>query len=963
MNQEEKYEKIYLSTVLISRYTEGEGYSLDDALREKGIDPNDPNLEFIEKDSDNTFIEYDVYKKVKVPVRTPIPPIKGGPEGQIPPTRGGSGGNNPPHKGDPEGNRPPTRGGQGGPTPPTRGGEGENNPPTKGKPDGKNPPEKGGPEGQIPPARGGGGENNPPSKGVPEGTRPPTREGQDGHNPPTKGKPEGKNPPEKDGPATPKPPKKGDSGHIPGIKTRIEEFEGIDFELEDPDIDELEQDMLDKYYGNRAKEKEYKKRIKRFKSHIIERNIESPNGTIKYYCVEDYPEYKEDARFLQLQEYSARLERLSRAEAGDDSLYQNTAAMYIRGLKRSGTSEIPSLEDTVKILRMLDAEYIETNNYAYNQHVNTRDNLKTLGKYGEKVPFLPMSKENKASAKLGNVVRGVVNGTILLKNCSTALLHSLAGTYVVSPIHQLLINSERNHAGLYKSKLTHRYEARKGYFEYQILKEYEEENERRRQNNEPLKKLNFLKLAFVPRIKSILKYKEGNKAVLNAGATDIVQSAQMIRQDAQYRQNELARLHQEFDQVLSEILELERLHKEGKLNESYYPKFDLLFAKLAEIRNKVNIIKRTSPSIIQTDAVSMNIHDRANKQNITNVVTGVKIPVRAAAMRYIGPKIKKVIQKATTKSVEVEEEVVRQGEPIYEIIKPEVRKKLISGDGGAVDLYQFEDNGLLKVWESVRGKRKTRTIGQNSQIVLRGAAIKRGNQVISIGDQADFVTRKLVDRYEKIQGNETILDILAKLNEMTKEELIAEINNATDPMTRLKELMGDELYLWVSSSKKGTPVGWHLVSKQAYELLEGSSEETIVSEGVKKIIGYEEIVETVKTVKDIPLITEVTAIDHRYAILQSLLILGGISDLNDLLRRTRDKAEMIGEKSLDYPQKGRDKLNPNTATKPHQRDNKAHLGQRHYDNDQFGFEGTRRGDRASAWNEAGMDTPTLGGRR
>ena len=34
----------------MSRYNEGEGYSLDDALREKGINPDDPNLEIIEKD-------------------------------------------------------------------------------------------------------------------------------------------------------------------------------------------------------------------------------------------------------------------------------------------------------------------------------------------------------------------------------------------------------------------------------------------------------------------------------------------------------------------------------------------------------------------------------------------------------------------------------------------------------------------------------------------------------------------------------------------------------------------------------------------------------------------------------------------------------------------------------------------------------------------------------------------------
>ena len=461
MEQEERYERVFLSTVLVSRYNEGEGYSLDDALREKGINPSDPSLEIIEKDdSDNSFIEYDVYRKVKVPVKAPIPPVT-----PIPPTKGGGEGG-PTRDG---GQGTPTR--DGGPGTPTRdGGQGT---PTRNI-------------GQDGPTRG----YKPETPTKTGGTGTPTRNGGE----PVRGyKPE--TPTRRGVPHTP---------NTLRIRTRLEDFIGTDFELDTPDIDELEQDMLDKYYGNRAKEKEYQKAITRFKSHIVKKKLSTYNGdSITYYCVEDYPEYNSDARFLQLQEYSIRLERLSRAEAGDESLYQSTAWMYIESLRRSGSQEIPSMEEVIQILKMLDAEYIETNNYAYNQHVNTRENLKTLGKFGEKVPFLPRSKEKKASAKIGNVVRGVVNGTILLRNCSTALLHRLAGTYVVSPVHQLLINSEKSHSGLYKSKLTHRYEARKAYFEYLILKEYEEENERRKQNNEPLKKLNFLKLAFAPRFKSI----------------------------------------------------------------------------------------------------------------------------------------------------------------------------------------------------------------------------------------------------------------------------------------------------------------------------------------------------------------------------------------------------------------------------------------------------------------------------
>ena len=36
-----------------------------------------------------------------------------------------------------------------------------------------------------------------------------------------------------------------------------------------------------------------------------------------------------------------------------------------------------------------DKEYVETRNHTFNQHRNTQNDLATLGKYGEKVPYIP----------------------------------------------------------------------------------------------------------------------------------------------------------------------------------------------------------------------------------------------------------------------------------------------------------------------------------------------------------------------------------------------------------------------------------------------------------------------------------------------------------------------------------------------------------------------------------------------
>ena len=97
-------------------------------------------------------------------------------------------------------------------------------------------------------------------------------------------------------------------------------------------------------------------------------------------------------------------------------------------------------------------------------------------------------------------------------------------------------------------------------------------------------------------------------------------------------------------------------------------------------------------------------------------------------------------------------------------------------------------------------------------------------------------------------------------------------------------------------------------------------------------------------------------IEWRYGALEGILLAGGIGDLNDVLRRTRSKEETIGEKEIDFPQKNQKKVK-NSQVLPHQKNNKAKLGKRHYDYKKYNFQGTKRGDYASTYNEAGMGTP------
>ena len=165
----------------------------------------------------------------------------------------------------------------------------------------------------------------------------------------------------------------------------VVEYPDVSYEIDEEAVkaeyEMRRQDMLDKFYGNKARGKDYAIAMQNLKDHIVEKEFEfkdKDGKTVKgtYQTVEDYSEKEEDLKFMQLEEYSERLERLTKAEAGDLSVYNN---VHIRD--EEGKFVKLSPEEA----RKADEQYIESNNNAYNKLVSTRENLKTLGKYGEKV--------------------------------------------------------------------------------------------------------------------------------------------------------------------------------------------------------------------------------------------------------------------------------------------------------------------------------------------------------------------------------------------------------------------------------------------------------------------------------------------------------------------------------------------------------------------------------------------------
>ena len=146
------------------------------------------------------------------------------------------------------------------------------------------------------------------------------------------------------------------------------------------------------------------------------------------------------------------------------------------------------------MLRQEDAEYIETNNYAYNSNRATCKDLKSLGKYGQRVSYIPLDGD-----VLGNVVKILANIGIISRNYTTSKVHRDIGSFTIRPVRDLIIDAEKGQGGIYSGHLLHRYLARKVYFESKL------EN--------VSKKIN----GFIPYFKAIINYKEGNELVINTG--------------------------------------------------------------------------------------------------------------------------------------------------------------------------------------------------------------------------------------------------------------------------------------------------------------------------------------------------------------------------------------------------------------------------------------------------------------
>ena len=603
----------------------------------------------------------------------------------------------------------------------------------------------------------------------------------------------------------------------------------------------LVQDMLDKYYGNPKKRREYLERYKRFKSHIIEKEFQyvTRNGVLKTGTCKTidttYPEYAEDAQFLQLGEYAYRLERLSRSELGDYSLYEQSINEFFQLRRLRGEQVEESIEEIINLLQREDAEYISTNNFTYNAHKATSENLKTLGKHGERVSYIPMAQEKTFKARLGNVGRFLANVGILVRKYTTAPISRAIGRFVIRPVHELLFDADQQPAGVYRGQITHRYLARKVYFESLYLKALEEENEKRLAEGKELKKINGITLAFKPRYQAIVNYREGNIAVLNAGAHDIEVSYEEIKQEQQEKEQKRVLIVTSIDRLLREIEDLKQ-KVAVPYSTGYTPeertgdlvRIDYLISRVIEKQKQLDILLRDGKDIIQTDAISLETHDMANKENMSKIVTGVKTAVRIGAIKFVGPRIKKVISENIEQ--EVPETITYKKPDSVEVIPGHWEETVTKVPKTKIKDIKISDITSTEsdiVTRSALGGKTTRVKGN---FHVRGIAFE--GDTLSGADANGFsltTTLKgkkvtLAKSQISINPDDSVFDLYAQLSNdirgtnLTGKDIIDKIANSANPEQELQRMFG-RTKIWASNSLTGVPTGWKSVSDIVLDLV------------------------------------------------------------------------------------------------------------------------------------------------
>ena len=694
------------------------------------------------------------------------------------------------------------------------------------------------------------------------------------------------------------------------------------------------QTMLQQFYGDRNAEAKRIKTFDRFKSHIAKKTINTydEDGTkrsVEVLTIEDYAGKENDSDELLLDGYQTRLERLSRAHQKDFSPYKRefsrlrTSAIKeimlkyeemhklnpeeAEDFKKTAMETIDEISDpkfeknAIQALIDQDTEFIETNNYTYNSRQNTAENLKTMGKDGEKSVKAQISDEQSFAQKFG---LKAMNAMITIRNHTKAPVNKAIGTYVASPIYRalmgvtqskakapvnvdgylitpmedMLATSQKHSRGMYKNKPSHRYHARKDYFIEEEKKALAQKMQKETsEGKEPRVTLgSLIKLAVVPRIRAITEFKEGNVAVLNAGLYDLEEATAERKEQMRHKRSKMLDTMERIAGYDKEIDELSILARAAR-NPEEKEKLEATIKERELWRGKLDgrliEIERTEIDSVSTDAVSMAQHDKANKANITTMIRGFKTASRIAAGAYISKYLyEEVLKKGQTLETskwippeEVEKEVT------------EVVTKTVPGmdkaDVGGITLENIYDKGSSFLTYETS--------------FFRGLAFEYEGKLFSGSDGKGFdptvLTNVKID--QTIDKDTSLVSIVQEIlqDKIGKPFTTDEVND----LIASGQISG--FNIWRSTSEEGIPMGWIDASEIVPNMINSGSH-TITEEVTKTVI--ETIPGRWEIVPPEEYLYEVTQLNPAVLAAEFGLAASEMADLNEFLRYTRSQEDI-----------------------------------------------------------------------
>ncbi len=226
------------------------------------------------------------------------------------------------------------------------------------------------------------------------------------------------------------------------------------------DEDYYREDAYDKLYGNPEKAEKYKLFLKALKSAVVTKEFElreingeelkDGDGNIRkgFYQTVDMDKFRdslptgttveEALKLLQLEEYSTRLERVTKSKAGDRFVYTQ-----LPSYKTYSDTSLPD-EERKKAIKLMqqeleeDAVYVKTNHLASNTHEFM---AKAIGDAGTLVQYRNGRKLIKEQKGLGKVGAVFYNAGSLLGLMNPGKVNGAGGKVLATAIDGLLLVS------------------------------------------------------------------------------------------------------------------------------------------------------------------------------------------------------------------------------------------------------------------------------------------------------------------------------------------------------------------------------------------------------------------------------------------------------------------------------------------------------------------------------------------